>query len=472
MNLGENIKKIRKDNHLSQEELADKLNVSRQSVSKWENGDAYPEMDKMVQICKLFNVNIDDLINNDIKEVNNNKEAKSSINKFIESFLDYITKTVNMFCSLKFKDKIKCIFEELVIIFILGIGFIILERLLSGTIGSALHVLPHYIYNPLITIFSSLYTLCALIIGVILVLHIFKTRYLDYYKVIDTNKEIDTKEIEKVITNSKEEKIIIRDPNHSGFRFISGLLKILLIFFKIMCAFLLGFISIGLIFIVICVVMSFIFVHTGLTFVGAIIGLISGAVACILAIIFLYEFIFNRKIHFGKILLFFIISLVGFGVGIGLFTTGLANFDIITDINKYEYAEQEVTMEYKDGMYADGNVKYVEGDNKDLKINIKYVPEHELVVDNNNGYIHIRTYEDDVNKLKKRVIKDINNKKIVEYGSYEVVITTSKENIEKMKKTRNNYEALIETQQETIDELSEEVRELKEELTKKEISED
>ncbi len=43
-----NLKKIRKENNLSQEELAEKLNVSRQSVSKWEQGITYPEMDILI----------------------------------------------------------------------------------------------------------------------------------------------------------------------------------------------------------------------------------------------------------------------------------------------------------------------------------------------------------------------------------------------------------------------------------------
>ena len=67
MNLADNLKKIRKDNNLSQEQLAEKLGVSRQSVSKWESGLSYPEMDKVLQICQLFNLNINELINEDIK---------------------------------------------------------------------------------------------------------------------------------------------------------------------------------------------------------------------------------------------------------------------------------------------------------------------------------------------------------------------------------------------------------------------
>ena len=56
MNLSENLKKIRKQHNLSQEQLAEKLGVSRQSVSKWESNQAYPEMDKMLQICQIFNL--------------------------------------------------------------------------------------------------------------------------------------------------------------------------------------------------------------------------------------------------------------------------------------------------------------------------------------------------------------------------------------------------------------------------------
>ena len=107
MNLSENIKKIRKENNLSQEQLAEKLGVSRQSVSKWESNQAYPEMEKMLQICQIFNLNIDELLNQDFKEVNNSKQAKNNINKYIESFLGYITKTIDMFNSMKIKDKIK-----------------------------------------------------------------------------------------------------------------------------------------------------------------------------------------------------------------------------------------------------------------------------------------------------------------------------------------------------------------------------
>ena len=107
--LSENLKRIRKDNNLSQEQLAEKLGVSRQSVSKWENGEAYPEMDKVLQLCKMFNLNIDELLNQDIKEVNENKQRKIYVDKYVGDFLDYITKVINLFSSMKFRDIVKCL---------------------------------------------------------------------------------------------------------------------------------------------------------------------------------------------------------------------------------------------------------------------------------------------------------------------------------------------------------------------------
>ena len=119
MNLAENLKKIRKDNNLSQEQLAEQLGVSRQSVSKWESGQAYPEMDKVLQLAKMFNLNIDDLLNQDIKEVTSEKQTKITVNKYIDDFLSFITKTVDMFSSMKWKTRIKCLFEQFVIVCIL-----------------------------------------------------------------------------------------------------------------------------------------------------------------------------------------------------------------------------------------------------------------------------------------------------------------------------------------------------------------
>ncbi len=65
--LGEKILKMRKEHNLSQEQLAEKLNVSRQTISNWENGKFYPDIDGLVNLSKCFNVSLDNLLSNDDK---------------------------------------------------------------------------------------------------------------------------------------------------------------------------------------------------------------------------------------------------------------------------------------------------------------------------------------------------------------------------------------------------------------------
>ena len=68
MNLSEKITKLRKEKSLSQEAFAEKLGVSRQSVSKWETGSALPDTDKIVAMSELFGVTADYLLKDDYPE--------------------------------------------------------------------------------------------------------------------------------------------------------------------------------------------------------------------------------------------------------------------------------------------------------------------------------------------------------------------------------------------------------------------
>ena len=85
MNFGENLKRLRKEKNISQEKLAEKVGVSRQSVSKWETGDAYPEMSNILALCSIFHCNINDLVNDNIIDLNSlDDEIKMSVVKFKE----------------------------------------------------------------------------------------------------------------------------------------------------------------------------------------------------------------------------------------------------------------------------------------------------------------------------------------------------------------------------------------------------
>lgn len=82
MKFGENLKKLRKVKSISQEELANKMKVSRQSVSKWETGDAYPEMNNILELCKIFHCRINDLVNDSILDADSlDEEIKENVVK-------------------------------------------------------------------------------------------------------------------------------------------------------------------------------------------------------------------------------------------------------------------------------------------------------------------------------------------------------------------------------------------------------
>lgn len=79
MSLGERLLEFRKAKQLSQEEVADNLNVTRQTVSKWETDQSTPDFDKIVPLCELYNVSSEELLTG--KSIVNNDNEKNSIDE-------------------------------------------------------------------------------------------------------------------------------------------------------------------------------------------------------------------------------------------------------------------------------------------------------------------------------------------------------------------------------------------------------
>lgn len=98
MNIGEKILKIRKDNKMSQDDLAEALNVTRQTVSNWENSKNYPDIETLALISKKFNISLDELLKNDTKMIKS-IDKKVRRNKLLLSgliiiFIIFITSTI------------------------------------------------------------------------------------------------------------------------------------------------------------------------------------------------------------------------------------------------------------------------------------------------------------------------------------------------------------------------------------------
>ena len=87
MKIGNKIATLRKKKGLSQEEIADKLNVTRQTISKWELNETSPNINQAKEISKLFNISLDELVGNNINDILINKINKNDKSlKVIMSF--------------------------------------------------------------------------------------------------------------------------------------------------------------------------------------------------------------------------------------------------------------------------------------------------------------------------------------------------------------------------------------------------
>lgn len=76
MSLGERLYELRKKKGLSQEEVAEKLNVTRQSVSKWETDESKPDFDKIIPICELFEISSNELLSGTKEEKEEEEEVE------------------------------------------------------------------------------------------------------------------------------------------------------------------------------------------------------------------------------------------------------------------------------------------------------------------------------------------------------------------------------------------------------------
>lgn len=109
MELNEKLYELRKNNNWSQEELAEKLDVSRQTISKWESSKAIPELDKLVKISEIYNITLDELV----KGTTRNETTDTLTKKWFR----------------KYFKKILIILAILLVIFIVGFVINILRRI-------------------------------------------------------------------------------------------------------------------------------------------------------------------------------------------------------------------------------------------------------------------------------------------------------------------------------------------------------
>ncbi len=462
----------RKKNNMSQEVLADRLGVSRQAVSKWESGTSMPDMERIMELCKILDCNLDDLVDDGIIGSNTKKEeSKDNIIKtYLKEGLDFVTKSSNMFWSMRFRDKVKCIIELLfiaLVIYLLWSGvYYVLISIFSGLI----QILPDIMYKIIHNIFKVIYSILGLALGVILVIHVFKIRYLNYFITVE-DSNVKEKSIEKPVdevkekdsvrqfTEKKKNKIIIRDPKHSTYGFFDFLASVAVFIIKGILAFIsiLGIFS--FIFLAFSLTYSVIKIASGIFYVGTSISILGAILVNYICLRVIITFIFNQKQKFKLAFIIFIIGLVLFGMGFGISFNSYLSFSEREESDR-EYTTYIEELNMKDNMILD----FMEKDNADviidetrdnIKIEITYDKNGYIDLRNHRSYYNVENYyntwvcyyynngnsfSDNFNYLIER----IDNKEKIDSDydgifSYKIMINSN--NLEILK---NNYSSLYE----------------------------
>lgn len=349
---------LRKANNLSQEQLADKLNVSRQSVSKWESGDTYPDMSKMIQMCEILNCTLPELMDDGTFDENykpNKDKDKNTLSSYLSNFLNYITKTYNMFIHMSGKSKLVCLIEMAGIGLAITLINILVPDLLEIVFDKVFRYVP-YGYT-ISNVLSNIGGIALIVLGVMVFFHLFKIRYLDYYVTITDNtisQQVVEEPIEENATvtalddKQKKEKVVIRDPEHSMSHFLDGIGKVFGFIFKIFiifCSIPALVCTIGAIYLAaimfVNVVYSSVFTYAGICLVGC---SIFGLVFVFMAI----NYLFKRKQPYTVLIILFLSSLVLIGGGAGLATDKALSLNIVDDDYQIKYETKENVFSSED----------------------------------------------------------------------------------------------------------------------------
>lgn len=457
MKFEDKLQSLRKASSLSQEQLADKLNVSRQSVSKWESGVCYPEMDKLIGMCKIFNCSMDELINEETPDTKIMKGKNTKKNLYIDSILEFITKSVNMFCSMKFSSLIKCFIELGLLVLFLSIVvglvnqfiYIFLDEILCYNFG-----LP----NVTAYMLSTLILVILVSVAVIVFLQVYKIRYLDYYDKLvyqleqkseleipekmelkEDKKETKKKEEKIKLEEPKRERIIIRDPDHRPFAFLSVISKAILSIIKFFALCIGVCFVFTLIILVIGMIIDIYLILKNSFFIGIMLGLLGLIIVNIQILYLIYSFVWNNKVSAKTMFIIFLASVLVSSTGAGLSIIKMKDFKIVD--NFYKTTTKEFNYEYNDDLAFNNwkEIEYVYDEKVDnVKVLVEYYEDFNEVESIKHTDCITFVFEEKINNYSKvinSVLDGLENNEIRTFDTWQnshVTIKANKKTIDKL----------------------------------------
>lgn len=453
MKFGENFQKLRKERGISQEQLAEQLGVTRQSVSKWESGASYPEMDKIVAICNIFHCDMDVLINKDITEERDKKDASKVVKVGFKNIADYIKKTIYLFEHQSFKDIIKMIAQVMIIICVIlcfSIPFMLFKEMVVSLFYTGDNWFSIFFSRFWNFIFNASYGILA----IATFLYIFKVKFLDGEEIVieEVNESLDTIDDDNsqdTVKDNKKKKVI-KVKRTEGFSLLDLLSKAITLCLKVFLLFLLIPAIIGVIMLIIAFVLLVILIFRGVFLVGPIFIALGIIVFCLIVIELILDFIFNLRFSRRRVIITIISSVVVSAVGLGLSIWYFLNLNVVNDVpNNFKQETQEEVYMMNDELliqYGWNYIKFVEDESmtNQVRVRIDYYPDYtaaELEKEDNEIFINYDTINSiRINEVTDSIINNLKKNKLYTYdklGTVSMTITSSKNNIEKLKENYN-----------------------------------
>ena len=454
MNFSEKLTKLRKENNMSQESLAEVLEVSRQSVSKWESGINYPEMDKLLSMCKIFNVTLEELTNDNLKLGENKSKDKNYFDLLVGEITYIIDKTYYMFKNLRRGKKSKVIGELIILFFILLIFKIPFNYIIH--LGDNLF----YSFNSNISyILSSFWAffinLIYVALFIITFLYIYKKYYLDKFEEVEViNESINEENTKEVI----KEKVVYKNSTNVGSTIFNAITTIVSFCIKVFLVFMIIPIIIMFIFLAVALFVLISALFKGIVYFGFILCTLGGLLLLGLFIDLIVSFLFNKKPKINLMIIIFLSGLCVLGFGIGLSIIEVSKTEYIDEAPKLNLEKETTTYEFdvNDNLlmhppYNLGFTDYIEdntlGDKVIVEVNYyKHIHDVNIITNNTleGKYKAVNFYYNShYNKeLLDNFLKDLKDKKIYNYSKLSenmITIKASKESIEKMEKVQEEY---------------------------------
>lgn len=460
MSFSEKLQKLRKANGLSQEGLADLLDVTRQSVSKWESGLTYPEMDKLLAMCKIFKCTLDDLTNDEITDVKIEEKKKGNIYTLVDSVLDFISKTYQTCKRMSFNELISCLCTMFIVAIILLVCHFPFQ-LIEDFMMSSLSIFNSYI----ITSFGSnlirfILDCCYYCLFILIYIYIFKIVYLDNEKYkyrikIEQKSAEDIEEVmeettSKLKENKKDRNVRIANKSETIFHFLGTV--IMFCVKTLTCLFSIP-ILITLFFLCAALLISLALLTKGVFFMSILIGIPFAIVFTILILEIFIVFITGRKTNEKRLLITFFTSIIGLGLSFGMFVLDISSINYINEVPKG--AETKI-MNHTYDMTIDFLFLF--------EPDIEYIIDPEL---ENQVKLEVKYYSDYVDiyippemngpaigfekpaifwRLVNQMIDDLSHRNIYNYAKlneFQIRVYTSEENRNIMKA---NYKKYIESE--------------------------